>query len=62
MRTLSTACSLAVLGRRQVVPYVRRGRARKQKKMRRAGDLSAYAKEMRHNASKGTRMEKKDMD
>ena len=25
-------------------------------------DLSAYAKEMRHNASKGTRMEKKDMD
>lgn len=24
--------------------------------------LSAYAKEMRHNASKGTRMEKKDMD
>lgn len=30
--------------------------------MRRAGDLSAHAKEMRHNASKGTRMEKKDMD
>ena len=30
--------------------------------MRRAGDLSAYAKAMRHNASKRTRMEKKDMD